>query len=584
MVSILSMCLPAPGRAASLRRLRAGAWLWLGLLGLPNSVRGQPAPDTTAHPDHLAAPVTARQRQFFTLLGRGDSVYALKRGDQSLIGSLSYYTRAQQLAGTDTLLLAEAVFARGRVYDAWNQEPQQTVALFQQATDLFRRLPAQRLRYYYAWHLVAHAYDKVPDTLRTTAVLRAMRQALAQEPPAVRRQLPFTVELALIATQVGRYGLADSLLRELTRRAWIRNDPETYDYLTHYYLVQSRLDVYYRRRPASPYLDSLGRAYRRTRTAPERLYYSQNLAQLSAAARQPAQAYTYLDEYIRLADSLRGGTEVGRLRQALLHSAEAAEQQQHRAERTRTRTLWLLSGALAIITLLSFYLARQSRLARRQTRHLAAANQQLSTVNGRLDEQVAQVELLNKEIQHRVKNNLHILFSLLRMQERRTDSAEVVEQLQAARLRVESMAALHQQLMRQPGELPLAEFLRTLVSAVVACLANDRQVVTHLQTDPIDLPPDSYFPLSLMLNEWVTNSIKYADTQGQVLELRIRVGAHAHGTHLSYADNGQPAPAAAPGGLGTQIIGLLARQLRATLHTPAPYHYHLDIPTADGAS
>ena len=60
------------------------------------------------------------------------------------------------------------------------------------------------------------------------------------------------------------------------------------------------------------------------------------------------------------------------------------------------------------------------------------------------------MELLNKEIQHRVKNNLHMIFSLLQMQERRTDNEEVIEQLQAARLRVESIAALHNQLLQQP--------------------------------------------------------------------------------------------------------------------------------------
>ncbi|MDJ0366560.1 histidine kinase dimerization/phosphoacceptor domain -containing protein [Hymenobacter sp. H14-R3] len=597
-----------------------GRWRWgwpaLGLLLLlaVANAAGQPAPagpTPAAAPlaDHLPVPVNAGQVPFFALLHAGDSVYALKRGDESLAHSLNYYTRAQALATTanDTLLLAEAIFARGRVYDAWNKEPQTTVALFRQATALFRRVPAQRLRYYYAWHLVAHAYDKVPDTLRTIAELQAMRRELAGQPPALLRQLPFTVEMALIATEVGHYILADSLLTTLARRAWVHNDPETYDHLTHYYLVRSRVDILGRHRPGSPYLDSLGGAYRRTHPAPDRLFYAQNLARLTAAAGQYALAYHYLSDYQHLNDSLRGSADVGRLRQALLRSEEAAGRQQSAAEAAsqlaRTRILWGLSVGLVVISLLSFHLARQGGRANRQAHRLAtmnqelgAANQELATAsqavaasNQQLDGKVAQVELLNKEIQHRVKNNLHILFSLLRMQERRTDNPEVLEQLQAARLRVESIATLHNQLLRNPAGLDVADYLRALISAVVACLANGRQVVTHLRTDDLDLPTDSHFPLSLILNEWVTNSIKYADTDDQALEINVSVTRRADVTCIDYADNGwppdphrpaPPQPAHELGGLGTQIITLLARQLNATLTTrPAqPFHYALCLP------
>ncbi len=599
--------------------LAAWAWCrrwrrhWPLLLLAGAACQPAPAPPATprAAPPSAAAPAPANARQaaFFALIYAGDSIYALKNGDQSLARSLVYYTRAQELAAAsgDTLLLAEAVFAKGRVYDAWNKEPAKTIAYFQQATDLFRQLPAQRRRYYYAWHLVAHAYDKVPDTARAVAVLRAMRRELAAQPAAVLRQMPFTVEMALIATQVGHYALADSLLTTLTRRAWVRNDPATYDYLSHYYLVQSRLDVYYRRRRPPPYLDSLEGAYRRTRPAPDRLYYAQNLARLAAAAGQYPKAYAYQSKFIYLGDSLHDKADVNQLRRALLHAAEAADRQQRQAEArsqaARTRTLGLLSSGLVIISLLGFYLARQGRRAQAQARRLATVNYALGTtnqelatasqavaaVNRQLDDKVAQVELLNKEIQHRVKNNLHIIYSLLRMQERRTTSPEVLAQLQAARLRVESIATLHNQLLRNPAGLDMSEYLRALISAVVACLANGRQVVTHLRTDDLDLPTDSHFPLSLILNELVTNSIKYADTAGQALEINVSVARRPHDTCIAYADNGRPAAANPPppfrpehelGGLGTQIIVLLARQLNATLTTrpEQPFHYELCIP------
>jgi len=582
--------------SALLVRLGAYRGWWLGLLlGLAGC---QPSP--TAAPPGQALPPSALAARFQALLRRGDAAYAQKRGYRSFAQAQRSYDSARALADRsgDTLLLAEAVFAQARVYDAWNQEPRQTVAYFQRAADLFGRRPAAWRRYFYARYLVAHAYEKVPDSLHAVQTLRGLLPDLAAFPDTARRRAMLAVEMALTSTEVRNYALADTLLRRFVNRpGLLRDDPATYDYRTHYYLVQSRLDVRYRHRPASSYLDSLALAYRGAGRRLDRLFLSQQLAHLLAEAGRYPAAYRFLSTAVGIGDSLADGGDLAELRQTLVRSEQRAEAQAAAAQQSRTRATWALGAAVVVISLLSFYLARQSRLARQQARRLARANQQLGTantelarVNEQLDDKVAQVELLNKEIQHRVKNNLHILFSLLRMQERRATSPDVLAQLQAARLRVESIAALHNQLMRRPHDVSLADFLRTLTATVVACLANERQVITHLQTDALALAQDSYFPLSLILNELITNSVKYADTQGQPLELTVRVVAQPEGTRFSYADNGRapehadrpdygarPDPAAAAG-LGTQIITLLARQLRATLHTPAPYHYELLIP------
>ncbi|MDO7876798.1 sensor histidine kinase [Hymenobacter sp. ASUV-10] len=519
--------------------------------------------------------------RFAALLHAGDSVYAQKASYDSFAHALVYYDSAQALADRsgDTLLLANAVFAKGRIYDAWNKEPQQTIRYYQQAADLLRHQPGQRERYYHLRHLVAHAYDKVPDSLRTVQALRQLHRELRPLPDSVRRELGFIVEMALISSQVRNYALADTVLRQLTRRAWVRNDPATYDYLYHYYLTQARLEVLHHHRPASPYLDSLRQVYEHATNTFDRQYYSDNLAQLYAAARRHELAFNYLHLNQQITDSLNHGGGITDLRQALVESERRQEQAEARVRAARSRAIGGLSAALGIISLLSFYLYRQGRRSRAQSARLALVNQAL-------DDKVAQVELLNKEIQHRVKNNLHMIFSLLQMQERRTDNEEVIEQLQAARLRVESIAALHNQLLSNPQGLDLGAYLKTLISTVVSCLANDKQVVTHLVTEELHLPTNNYFALSLILNEWVTNSIKYAGTADGLLEVSVRVKNKPGQVCIEYFDNGPAATLAAHGssGLGSQIITLLSRQLGATLHTSPTnaYQYELCIPSANG--
>ena len=566
---------------------------WYAALGLLLGVAAcQPTPPPAGR---LAAPPRPLAARFARLLALGDSVYAEKKGYRSFTQAQRYYDQARTLADRsgDTLLLAEAVFAKGRVYDAWNQQPHQTVAYFQEAARLFARRPAAWRRYYYARYLLAHAYDKIPDSLRTVRELRGLRTALLRAPDSVRRRVPSTVEMALTATEVHAYALADSLLRELVQRPAVRNDPETYNYLDHYFLTQARLDVRYRHRSALGYLDSLRQGYARVGNPFDQLYYGRNLAELYAEAGQPVPAYAYLRRSERLGDSLHDGGEASQLRQTLFASEERAARRQHQYEagrqRARTWGLWGLGLGLGIITLLSAYLYRQQRLSQQRAGALALANAALAQSNQQLDEQVAQVALLNKEIQHRVKNNLHMVYSLLQMQERRTDNEEVIAHLQAARLRIESIAALHNQLLLSPDDSPdLAVYLRTLISAVVGCLANDRQVVTHLQTVPLQLAPSAYLALSLILNEWVTNSIKYASTPpAQLLEITVHVRHVAGQTCFAYADSGTPPVGVARPGLGTEIVTLLTRQLGATLTTPPgqPYRYTLCLPAPppDGA-
>ena len=556
-----------------MRTLLAACRAWVALLAGLAACRPEPP----------AGPALATR--FARLLARGDSVYAQKKGYRSFAQAQRSYDQARTLADQsgDTLLLAEAVFAKGRVYDAWNEQPYQTVRYFQEAARLFGRRPAAWRRYFYARYLVAHAYDKIPDSLRTVRELRSLRTELLARPDSVRRRVPSTVEMALTATEVHAYALADSLLRQLVHRPAVRNDPDTYNYLDHYFLAQARLDVRYRRPTPPAYLDSLRAGYDQVRNPFDRVYYGQNLAALYAEASRPALAYYYLRRSNRLGDSLSRGGDAAQLRQTLFDSEDRATRTEAGRQRLRTWALWGLGLSLGIITLLSGYLYRQQRLSRQRARALALANAALAQSNQQLDEQVAQVELLNKEIQHRVKNNLHMVYSLLQMQERRTDNEEVIVHLQAARLRVESIAALHNQLLASPDTPDLAAYLRGLISSAVGCLANDRQVVTHLQTGPLSLPANSYLALSLILNEWVTNSIKYAAPDSPLLEIRVAVRHEAGTACLTYADNGHPPAAGAAfpeAGLGTQIIALLSRQLGATLRTPPgqPYHYDLCIP------
>ena len=516
------------------------------------------------------------------LVELGDSIYALKRDYVGFSKSLQLYDSALAVAeaGNDSIGIAEALFAKGRVYDAWNRDPGKTVSYFARAAALFRRLPVPYRRYLYARCLVAHAYDKIADTARATAEVRSLYAELAPQPDSILRTIPFTIEMALTATQVGRYSLADSVLASLTRRDWISNDPKTYNYLDHYMLIRARLDVYGKHTAHSLYLDSLQAVATHSANFLDRGFYLYELAGLYAASGRYANAYRYLKQGRELTDSLDQRPDQ-ELRQALAASelqAETRRQEMEQAGRqNRNRIIWVLSISMGVILALLLYIYRQYQQRSAQARRLAV-------VNLALDDKVAQVELLNKEMQHRIKNNLSMIHALLQMQESQSADPAVIENMKTARLRVESIASLHNQLQQGPASgADLGAYLKGMVHAVIACLSHNGRVQTRIRAATVALPESSCLPLALILNEWVTNSIKYAaPPPGTLLELDLRIEAAESSVRVSYHDNGL-APAALPGtGLGNRIVTLLTRQLKASLASAPgqPYQYTLIIPAA----
>jgi two-component sensor histidine kinase len=266
---------------------------------------------------------------------------------------------------------------------------------------------------------------------------------------------------------------------------------------------------------------------------------------------------------------------VGQMQKALVNSELVIERNKLAYEavikKNQEQLLWVLVGLLTVITGLSGYLFLRIQAYRVQSGALRAVNQQL-------DNQIAQVHLLNKEIQHRVKNNLHMIFSLLQMQERKSGQPEVVAQLRQARLRVEAISALNSQLSQENTPLDLNRYIASMVETVVHCY--EKPVVTQLDVDLIALDRVQYLPLALILTEWITNSMKHAVPANSVLHIRISLYRQGNGTCIEYTDTGCRTPNPPHPSLGMDIVRLLCRQLNGTLTYPPqnPYHYRLLLP------
>jgi two-component sensor histidine kinase len=214
----------------------------------------------------------------------------------------------------------------------------------------------------------------------------------------------------------------------------------------------------------------------------------------------------------------------------------------------------------------------------------SAANRELDGLrveNARLARSLAEKEAVIKELHHRVKNNLQIIASLLRLQAKTASDETVTALLQESQRRLEALAVIHEQLYESDGlrKVHLARQANLLMAHLFSAFGvnparTSGQVVVCPRPDgtPLVLSADQAIPTGLILNELVTNALKHAFPQGRrgLIRIEARIEAQSRGgtVELAVIDDGVGVPedldTRRSKSTGLQIVGILARQLQGT--------------------
>ncbi|NER36527.1 MAG: PAS domain S-box protein [Oscillatoria sp. SIO1A7] len=191
----------------------------------------------------------------------------------------------------------------------------------------------------------------------------------------------------------------------------------------------------------------------------------------------------------------------------------------------------------------------------------------------KLQESLEEKEVLLREIHHRVKNNLHVIANLLDMQSDYTEDEAAKTILLESQNRVRTMAKVHQQLCQSDNiaRVNLREYIENLVEKLLAVhKINPYQVQLILELEPIAVNLETAIPCGLLINELVTNSLKYAFTEGHIGEILIQLqSGQEQQLHLIIGDNGIGIPEEVDwqqtNTLGLRLTNILARQLKAAI-------------------
>lgn len=201
---------------------------------------------------------------------------------------------------------------------------------------------------------------------------------------------------------------------------------------------------------------------------------------------------------------------------------------------------------------------------------LLVVNVRNRTIAGRkLHESLREKEVLLKEIHHRVKNNLQVVSSILNMQGELLSDTTAYSYFKDCETRIHSMALVHEQLYQSStlSHIEMSNYIEELMSDLTSAMGDSSDAIQIVQRlDSFSLNLDQAIPIGLIINELVSNALKYAyPNDGGTIEIETRWMNPAYEITVRDYGVGYDPTLANHHSLGIQLVHALASQLDGTV-------------------
>jgi len=209
----------------------------------------------------------------------------------------------------------------------------------------------------------------------------------------------------------------------------------------------------------------------------------------------------------------------------------------------------------------------------------------------KLEESLQEKEILLREIHHRVKNNLQVIASLLHIQSIEGQDAELMRMVEGSRLRIQAISLIHEKLYRNESISRVAfdGYISELLKMLVAMYRDTQgRVGIEVIGGGVALDIEQAMPCALIVNELVTNALKYAYPEGRSGLIQVSMREKDDAITLLITDDGiglqQPEQESEKGKLGLRLVDMLVQQLEGELIVTAEHgvRYAVRFPRKGG--
>ncbi len=180
-------------------------------------------------------------------------------------------------------------------------------------------------------------------------------------------------------------------------------------------------------------------------------------------------------------------------------------------------------------------------------------------------------EIMLREVNHRIKNNMNTLYGLLLLQSQTLEDSKAVTALESSASRVHSMMVLYDKLYHSLDvqKLSVKDYLPSLIDEILANGSLDKSVKIEKNIDDFILDAKRLQPLGIIINELLSNIIKYAFNGIEGGVIKVSATLKNDMVSISVEDNGNGIPETVDfdnsTGFGLQLVGMLAKDLKGTI-------------------
>lgn len=213
--------------------------------------------------------------------------------------------------------------------------------------------------------------------------------------------------------------------------------------------------------------------------------------------------------------------------------------------------------ATLVFVYIILQMVKQTNIAEEKYR---GANQELALRN-------EEKTVMLKEIHHRVKNNLQVITSLLRLQANEVDDPKSKHHFEDSVNRVSAMAMIHEKMYQTESltRIDLKSYLDGLIQSLINSYAGTIKIESSIHSNIKEVDPKSLVPVALIFNELVSNSIEHAFKGREKGKIEIEANRKPNGTVIiDYKDDGQWIEPAKENSFGLELIETFTEQLDGT--------------------